>query len=1044
MSYRLEQTDSGMDIVIDGWESGIADSPYATSLQTPLGVVQQSGLSDMRNVNVISVPGEASVNFKSQSIAQTPIAGAAYTAATSGTFTYSGTALKNGTKITLNSVTGGTQSLLGVPMIGNTTSLVQQTASTTTGATRVLTSSNTLAGTSATINIGFIANANNGDVVSLIINGQTVTIQFVTAIGTTAGNVLIGGNAASTAYNLQQLLKNPGTTNTTQVAFSLKNQQYIGYFSSGWPAVAFDAVSNGGATGTLTFNSGTTGTLTNGVALVIVNTNSNTISGVTWGGSPMTSVYSDASFTAIYMLANPPSGVKSVVVSGASTQIEACAITYSGISQTLALDNSAGTTSINNNSNVVQALTPNTAGSWIIMSVAADTGNPYTASTGMTSRSKSATSGWPLLVGDSNAQEPATSYSMTATKDGVGSGAHGWRMFSLAPFVGNVTVGLTTTSSYWVQNATGTTFTLSTFGPKGDGTITNISAVVAASASGTFTTLDLALFTQIVPNATNTCYYGIDTNGRVWVYNLNYPSTNWVYLGNTVTAAPTPDFGTGIAVWNNYIVAFYDGPSGYFSYTRPLTDTYPQIVTLSGTASTDTVVLTTGSTASWNIAQDTKLIYTGSTTNGLTQNTVYYAGLLTGSASFKLFTSAGSVGLVDITSDFAGIFFTNLSVGAYGTFSAFKGLNTGAVSHRTFIDKSNTLNWCDGGQIGSLIQLNTFNPNVDTSYTYSAGVFAKASTDTFQCLDQLGNSLVIGGQINAVYSWDRVSTGYTVILLPENNCRRIVVVNSNAYLFVGNRGRIYVTNGANAELYKKVPDHLSGTIEPIFAWGGATYNKNQIYFSLSTFGSGEATETGISTSGGIWAVDTNTNALRLVNQLSYATYGGYCAEMTGMIANTTSTSGIPIQNFGLVCGWEDSTETASPNYGSDVLPVNASPTVSNVPYSNYESYVDSDMIPVGTFLNPTTDAQIEYKLAVPMVSGEAIKFSYRQDLSQSFTPITSITRPTGEFTSADTSGGLSGYIPVNFQKSQWVQIRAFLKSTSTTPSYVRLKQLRIR
>ncbi len=94
------------------------------------------------------------------------------------------------------------------------------------------------------------------------------------------------------------------------------------------------------------------------------------------------------------------------------------------------------------------------------------------------------------------------------------------------------------------------------------------------------------------------------------------------------------------------------------------------------------------------------------------------------------------------------------------------------------------------------------------------------------------------------------------------------------------------------------------------------------------------------------------------------------------------------------------------------------------------------MIPIGTYLNPTTDANVEFKLTVPMVSGEGVKLAYRQDLSQSFTDITN-----GEFT---TAGAFSGVVKVNFQKSQWLQIRTYTKSTATTPSYTRLRELRIR
>jgi len=731
MAYRFEKNRDQTDIVIDGFEDGIADSPY-------------QGIGDMRNMNIISVPGEASVNLKSQKISQTPISGAAFTVATSGTFTYSGTAVKAGTRIVLNTLTGGTSSLDGVNMAGNSALITSQYAEAAIGSTRVVVSPNGKTGTSAVIKIGFNSNPSNGDLVQINVNNNQIPIQFVTTIGAAAGNVLIGANIAATVVNLLGLLQNPGVTNATQVAFSAGNQTRIGYFTS------------------------TSGTQT---------------------------------------------------------------------------------------------------------------------------------------------------------------------------------MGLTTSSFYWINDSpTSTTFTLTGIAPYATGgSPGNIATIVPASGSGTFSTsVDMGLLTQIVPNATNTVYYGIDTNGRVWAYSL-VTASNWVYLGNTATASSAPDFNTGIAVWNGYILAYYNGPSGYYSYTCPILGTPP-------------------------------------------------------------------------------------------TWTAFKQLVNGANTHRTFVDKNNTLYWCDGKQIGSLIQLTTFDPATSATYTFSNAALLIQSNDVAQCMEQLGTNLIIGGIYNQNYIWDRFSTGYSPLLLPENNCHRMVTVNSNTYLFVGNRGRIYITNGANAELFRKVPDHLSNTVGPIFAWGGAMYNKNQLYFSLSAFSSGLTTQTGITQYGGIWAIDVNTQAMRLVNKLSYDTYGGFCAEMIGMTANATATSGLVIQNFGLVCGWEDSTESATPGFGSDVLPVNSTPVVSNSPYTNYESYVDSDMIPVGTYLNPTTDANIEFKLTVPTVSGEGVKLAYRQDLSQSFTDIK-------EFT---TAGTLSGVVQVNFQKSQWLQIRVYTKSTASTPSYTRLRELRIR
>ena len=46
----IKQEKGTNDIVISGFEQGIGDDPY-------------TGISDIRNINLISIPKEASVNF---------------------------------------------------------------------------------------------------------------------------------------------------------------------------------------------------------------------------------------------------------------------------------------------------------------------------------------------------------------------------------------------------------------------------------------------------------------------------------------------------------------------------------------------------------------------------------------------------------------------------------------------------------------------------------------------------------------------------------------------------------------------------------------------------------------------------------------------------------------------------------------------------------------------------------------------------------------------------------------------------------------------
>ena len=127
----------------------------------------------------------------------------------------------------------------GVSVVGSlTTNIIGLTGSAPISAfsisatgTSIVTSRNSSIGASA--NGGIVLNSQpaNGDVLTLTINTTPVTVQFVNTIGAVAGNVLIGANVAATLANLLGLLNAPGTTNTTQVAFSSGNQILIAYFT---------------------------------------------------------------------------------------------------------------------------------------------------------------------------------------------------------------------------------------------------------------------------------------------------------------------------------------------------------------------------------------------------------------------------------------------------------------------------------------------------------------------------------------------------------------------------------------------------------------------------------------------------------------------------------------------------------------------------------------------------------------------------------------------------------------------------------------------
>lgn len=300
-----------------------------------------------------------------------------------------------------------------------------------------------------------------------------------------------------------------------------------------------------------------------------------------------------------------------------------------------------------------------------------------------------------------------------------------------------------------------------------------------------------------------------------------------------------------------------------------------------------------------------------------------------------------------------------------------------------------------------------------SSWTKNAAALDLPESDDVISLGTLGTYLLIGGLSNKVYPWDRISSSFNFpILLPEERTTHIVTTNLSAYLFTGFEGRIYETNGSDWRLLKKVPDYLTGTQEPYFTIHSAKLIKNHIYFSFSAT---ENDGTAISDLDGVWSVDITTGVLCLANELSHATNGTTTIISRYAISDTPAGAGI-------IAGWEDD----SSNYGIDIGSSN--------PYSGGETIIDTDIIPIGTYRDSETIAQIEFKLSKPLVSGESIELQQRSNLNDSFSTI-----GTGNTTSS-----LSDAFDANFENVEWLQIRAILTSTDTTPSFVPLREIRIR
>jgi hypothetical protein len=250
------------------------------------------------------------------------------------------------------------------------------------------------------------------------------------------------------------------------------------------------------------------------------------------------------------------------------------------------------------------------------------------------------------------------------------------------------------------------------------------------------------------------------------------------------------------------------------------------------------------------------------------------------------------------------------------------------------------------------------------------------------------------------------------------------------YVFAGNKGNVYITDGSVVSHVYSVPDYCAGVpgtpssyIEPYFTWQAAMYLRGRVYFSIL-----DQTSTKAGNCGGIWSFVPTQNyfiqqdvgiSLVLENQNSYGSYSGGASVL------------IPFQNQQAIApqyfsGWFSSISYSS--YGIDFTGT----------YPSVPVVIETDIIPVGTYLEKRSFANVEYKLNSPLLSGETVTIQWREAITNAWTADT-VTNFEQE-----TSNPISGVYKVNFQNLQWLQLKIVLTPNGiSTFSGNRLSEIRI-
>lgn len=528
--------------------------------------------------------------------------------------------------------------------------------------------------------------------------------------------------------------------------------------------------------------------------------------------------------------------------------------------------------------------------------------------------------------------------------------------------------------------------------------------------------------------------YVIDAAGLVWKQNSALATTFTLLTGSPTSGAG----GQGIAFWQKYLIVF-----------RSLA------IDICGDGTGDGGVLA----ANWNTGAGTAGVWPiiGAT---ITLTGSPLAGATT--ATFSTYPDAhgdnrgfwnGPTGVYKATMGNSQVVNMTLTQGATAvswtpalisdSSSTFVTVAAEiATQHQAYVSRINgNLYFCNGNNVGSLTPTSG-TPVVKgtmTTFTFDYSALAIPSADTATWMTDLANNIIVAG-IQSLYPWNpSTDTTYQVPVPMYENINKIFNILNNVYIFAGVKGSIYLYNGYSVSPFKKIPDNIATTAgassltpvtqtDPQWLWGGVMQHRQRLYFQA------------LGETSGSTALMAGTFSLGLVggNGVTIETAGNITVE------NQNSYGLTPAAAFGATGVLVDAPNNAYDLYFSGTY----SSTIGGIDYndttlpSNSEIVIESDLIPVGTAVEPRTFQQAEFKLDRPLASGDSISLYARKSLSDTYVLIATTTA------TADTSTQILSNLlnPFTIQKQQWIQVMIVMScnSSASTSSFNRLREIRLR
>lgn len=358
-------------------------------------------------------------------------------------------------------------------------------------------------------------------------------------------------------------------------------------------------------------------------------------------------------------------------------------------------------------------------------------------------------------------------------------------------------------------------------------------------------------------------------------------------------------------------------------------------------------------------------------------------------------------------------------------------INPSSAINRAHVSKvDGNLYFSNGNWIGRLQSSpnanSKFNLGIPSSYSVGyAPVGLVNKQDTVIDMTDLRGQMIIAGNQD-IYPWDYVSAQPSAPSPIGEQIVRITNLLNNIYITAGQKGNVYASNGASAQILYKIPDYIAGVIDPVWTWGDMMIHRGRLYLqALAQNTSGTNLLQGI--------FSFNVSATLVTDVQTAGAFTMEAQNSNGLIpASGTTGAGLLIDNEPSSNGQDSYYSVYSIGASTGAIDYN-----NTTLWVNFEPTIETDIIPIGTFLAKKTLAQIEFKLDRPMVSGDQIKLYIRQSLSDSYVAVGTTTGTT--FTNQQ----LSDVGITNGFQWQWVQLKAQFKCAGSGSSFIPLREIRI-